>query len=246
MKKSSYLFGLLAALILAANTNVGAQNSTMDDVHLFQSFFRDAPITGGLYGEGVFNYSDFDFNQRMTFGAQGGYGLTEEIEIAAGLYYRSIDFGEPGTESSLADIPVYGRYNFVSNETKFSAGAYATLPVGDEIIAEGDLDFGIFAAVRHPASDEVVITGTLGIDFLETGIDREASLYLGAGVIYAASERASIVSELSIQSDIDYSALSSGLDYRLGEFIRFRAALLLGVDDAAPDYGVTGSFLVNL
>lgn len=246
MKNFYATFTLLITLLVSTTTNLNAQNGTMDDVHLFQSFFRDAPIASDIYGEAVFNYSDFDFNQRMTFGAQGGYGLTDNFEMAAGIYYRSIDFGEPGTESAIADIPVYGRYNFVNGETKFSAGAYATLPVGDEIIAEGDLDFGVFAAVRHPASEQVVLTGTLGIDFLETGIDREASLYLGAGVIYAASDRASIVSELSIQSDIDYSALSSGLDYKLGDNLRFRAGLLLGVDDTAPDYGVTGGLLLTL
>lgn len=236
----------MVLLMVSVVSNLYAQNSTLDDVHLFQSYFRDAPVAGDIYGEAVFNYADFDFNRRMTFGAQGGYGLSENIEIAAGVYYRRIDFGEPGTESALADIPVYGRYNFVNEETKFSAGAYATLPVGDDIIGEGDLDFGVFAAVRHPASDEVVLTGTLGIDFLETGIDREASLNLGAGVIYAASDRASIVSELSIQSDIDYSAFSCGLDYKLGENLRFRAGLLLGVDDAAPDYGLTGGLLLTL
>jgi hypothetical protein len=246
MKNLTYTLVLLSGFLVSAAVTANAQNSTMDDVHLFQSFFRDAPIANGPYGEAVFNYSDFDFNQRMTYGAQGGYGLTENIQLAAGIFYRSIDFGEPGTESALADIPVYGLYNFVSGNTKFSGGAYATLPVGDEIIAEGDLDFGVFGAVRHPASEQVVLTGTLGIDFLETGIDREASLYLGAGVIYAANDRLSIVNELSIQSDIDYSALSSGIDYKMGDFIRFRAALLLGVDDAAPDYGLTGGILLVL
>lgn len=246
MKKIIYTLLFTSVLSISAAQNTYAQNKTMDDVHLFQSFFRDAPIAIGPYGEAVFNYSDFDFNQRMTYGAQGGYGLTENIQLAAGIYYRSIDFGEPGTESALADIPVYGLYNFVDGDTKFSGGAYATLPVGDEIIAEGDLDFGVFGAVRHPASEQVVLTGTLGIDFLETGIDREASLYLGAGVIYAANTRLSIVNELSIQSDIDYSALSSGVDYKLGEVIRLRAALLLGVDDAAPDYGLTAGFLLDI
>lgn len=236
---------LTTALFITAVNNTNAQKSTMDDVHLFQSFFRDAPIAEGPYGEALFNYSDFDFTQRMTLGAQGGYGLTEDIEIGAGIYYRSIDFGEQGTETSLADIPVFGRYNFVSDETKFSGGAYVTLPVGDEIIGEGKTNFGVFGAVRHPADDNIVLTGTLGIDFLETGIDREASLYLGAGVIYAANDRLSVIGELSIQSDIDYSALSSGIDYSFGDVARLRANLLLGVDDAAPDYGLSGGFILD-
>lgn len=246
MKKLLLPTVLIISLVLLSGYETRAQNSTMDDVHLFQSFFRDAPISETGYGEALFDFSNFAIFNRMTAGAQGGYGITPDIEVGAGIYYRNLDFDEFGSESGIADIPIFGRYNFLDEETKLSGGAYLTLPVGDEVIGEGQLDFGIFGAVRHPASEEIVLTGTLGIDFRETVLDeREASIYLGGGVIYAATDELSVVGELSIQSDIDYSALSGGVDYVLGDIGRLRANLLLGVDDGAPDYGLTGSFLLN-
>lgn len=246
MKKLFFYPGFIAVLVFIIQFDAYSQNSTMDDVHLFQSFFRDAPITNTAYVEGLFDYSNFDIFNRSTVGAQGGYAITPEIEVSTGLYYRNLDFDEFGSESGIADIPVFGRYNFMNEETKFSGGAFVTLPVGDETIGEGQLDFGIFGAVRHPANEEIVLTGTLGIDFLETVIDDyEASLYLGAGIIYAATEALSVIGELSIRSDIDYSALSGGVDYALGDIARLRANLLLGVDDAAQDFGLSGSFILN-
>lgn len=246
MKKILLSICLISGLSLVTQHEARAQNSTMDDVHLFQSFFRDAPITDAGYGEALFDFSNFAIFNQMTAGAQGGYGITPEIEVGAGIYYRNLDFDEFGSESGIADIPVFGRYNFLNEETKLSGGAYLTLPVGDEVIGEGQLDFGVFGAVRHPASEEIVLTGTLGIDFRETVIDdREASIYLGAGVIYAATNELSVVGELTIQSDIDYSALSGGVDYVVGDIGRLRANLLLGVDDGAPDYGLGAGFLLN-
>lgn len=246
MKKLIHFSGLAIGLVLLLQTYSYAQNSTMDDVKLFQSFFRDAPIANGPYAEGLFDYSNFDIFNRSTIGGQGGFGITPEIEIGTALYYRNLDFDEFGSLSGIADIPIFGRYNFLNDETKFSGGAFFTLPVGDDTIGEGQLDFGIFGAVRHPASEEIVLTGTLGIDFLETVIDDyEASLYLGAGIIYVATKALSVVGELSIRSDIDFSALSGGVDYAIGNIVRLRANLLLGVDDGAQDFGLNGAILLG-
>lgn len=215
----------------------------MDDVRLFQSFFRDAPIAASPYAEGIATYSNVPLGSTLRAGAQGGMAVTPDIELTAGLYYLNFNFDGFSNESGLMDIPVYGRYNFLNEETKISGGAYVTLPAGSESIGQGNTDFGIFGAVRHPASEEVVVTGTLGIDFLETGLEREASMNLGAGVIYATSEELSVIGELRVQSDIDYSALSGGVDYKLNDIGRLRASLLLGLDDGAPDYGLTGGLL---
>jgi len=165
MKKVLLPTCLILSLILLTGQKAQAQNSTMDDVHLFQSFFRDAPITNTGYGEALFDFSNFAIFNQLTVAAQGGYGITPEIEIGTGIYYRNLDFDEFGSVSGIADIPVFGRYNFMNEETKLSGGAYITLPAGDDVIGEGQLDFGIFGAVRHPASEEIVLTGTLGIDF---------------------------------------------------------------------------------
>lgn len=244
MKKIYYPIILLSALVLIVPNQTEAQNSTMDDVRLFQSFFRDAPIASNPYVEGIGTYSNVALGNTIRAGVQGGYALTPDIELTTGVYYLNFNPDGFASESGLADIPVYGRYSFLNEETKISGGTYVTVPVGDETIGQENLDFGFFGAIRHPASDEVVVTGTLGVDFLDIGLEREASLNLGAGVIYAASDDLSVVSELRIQSDIDYSALSGGVDYKLKDVARLRGNLLLGLDDGAPDYGLTGGVLI--
>lgn len=244
MKKSLYTFCIIIGLVSFCQSGTYAQNNTMDDIHLFQSFFRDAPVAAIPYGEGFFTYSNFDFFDTFTLGGRGGFAVTPEIELGTGLFYRNINFDNAGNQSGIADIPVFGRYNFLADETKLSGGAFITLPVGSEDIGQENFNFGIFGALRHPASDYVVLTGTLGIDFLETALnDREASLNLGAGVIYAASEELHILGELGIESERDYAALSGGVDYELEGKGRLRGNLLLGLDDGAPDFGLTGGFL---
>lgn len=244
--KNIILSSLFVLIALNFSNGAIAQNSTMDDVHLFQSFFRDAPITNQAYGEGIVSYNDFEILNTLAYGGQAAYAVNSKIEVAAGFYYLTYIRDEIMNSSAIADIPVFARYNFVNDKTKFSAGAYVTLPVGNESVGQENLDFGIFGAVRHPASDNIALTGTLGIDFLETGIDREASLYLGGGVIYSANDQLSILGELAVQSDIDNSAISIGGDYKIVDTFRLRGNLLLGLDVGAPDFGLSGGILVIL
>ncbi|MDX1671610.1 MAG: hypothetical protein R3211_04660 [Balneolaceae bacterium] len=247
MRKILYSI-VLTTLLIGTSVYTGqAQNDTRDDVRLFQSFFRDAPITSLAYGNGTVDYNDFDFFDRTSFGFQGGYAVLPELEIGAGIFYHSLNFEQFDSQSGIADIPVFGRYNFISEETTFSGGGFVTLPVGSEDIGMGNLNFGFFGAVRHPASEYVILTGNVGVDFIETPInDKEASLNLGGGVIYAANEKLNILGEISIQTETDFSALSGGADYLLGDIIRLRGNLLFGLDDNAPDFGVSGGVVFVL
>jgi len=244
MKKLNYCCCIILGLLFIGAGESHAQNVTKDDVRLFQSYFRDAPIAASPYVEGLAEYSNVPLGSELRTGVQGGISVLRDVEVTTGVYYVNFNPDNFSNESGIMDIPVYGRYSFLNEETKISGGAYVTLPTGSEALGQENTDFGIFGAIRHPASEEVVVTGTLGIDFLETGLEREASLNLGAGVIYTTSEKMNVVGELRIQSDIDYSALSGGLDYRLNNLGRLRANLLLGLDDGAPDYGLSGSFLI--
>lgn len=244
MKKLYCYCCIIIGLLFIGFGTSHAQNATKDDVRLFQSFFRDAPIAASPYVEGLAEYSNVLLGSELKTGVQGGIAVTPEIEVTTGLYYLNFYPDNFSNEYGIMDIPVYGRYSFLNEETKISGGAYVTLPVGSEALGQENTDYGVFGAIRHPASEEVVVTGTLGIDFLETGLEREASLNLGAGVIYTTSELMNLIGELRIQSDIDYSALSGGIDYKLNNLGRFRANLLLGLDDGAPDYALSGSLLI--
>lgn len=232
-------------VLLFPFSNSFAQNETFDEVLLFQSFFRDVRISATPYGEAFYNYDNYDFLDITTAGAQVGYGINSRIEAGTGVYYITRKPDEFNNVKGFADIPVYGRYNFINRLTKLSGGLFFTIPVGSEDLGEGNLNFGAFVATRHPASDVVVLTGTLGVDFLDTAIeDYEASLNFGGGVIYQAVENFHILGELKVMSDLDYSAISGGIDYRMFEAVRLRANLLLGLDETAPDFGLRGGILV--
>lgn len=226
---------------------VYSQSSTKDDVLLFQSFFRDASLHTNFYGEGLLSYSDYDLADVFGVNLQAGIPITPELELGTALYYRSISYDNDAwdDETGVEDVPIYGRYNFVNNgDTKFSGGAFLTLPVGTEDIGGGDVDFGIFGAVRHAVSAPVVLTGTLGINFLEFGDDRETSLNLGGGVIYQATNDLHIIGELGIETETDYAALSGGVDYVVANGVRLRGGLGLGLNDNAPDFNIFGGALV--
>ncbi|MDX1618446.1 MAG: hypothetical protein R3224_06645 [Balneolaceae bacterium] len=236
----------LIILVCLLSSTALAQGDTKDEIHLFQSFFRDAPITANAYAAGHFNYSNFDFLNTITAGGRVGYAVTPELEVTAGLSYMDLNFDGPGREDGLSDVPVFVRYSFLGEETKLSGGVFGTIPVGGENIGNGNFNFGFFGAVRHPVSDEVVLTGNLGVDFLETAIeDYEASLHLGAGVIYEASENVHVLGELGVQADTDDSSISGGVDYLITDSVHLRGNLLLGTDQGAADFGLTGELLVH-
>ncbi|GAB6283691.1 MAG: hypothetical protein STSR0008_24810 [Ignavibacterium sp.] len=241
-------FLFIVTIICYFSTPMYAQFSTKDDIHLFQSFFHDASLSTTPYGELGLSYYDYEHGSIIDLGAQGGIPIVPKFELGTGLYFRSINpEGDRDGESGITDIPVYGRYLFVSQQqVKFSGGAYLTLPVGSEDIEQSNTNFGFFGAVRYGVSNQVALTGTLGLDFLEAGDDdRETSLNLGFGTIISATNELNIIAELLLQTETDYAALSGGIDYKISSMGHIRGALLLGLDDGAPDLGISGGFLFN-
>lgn len=239
-------FFIVVSIVCYFSTPMYAQFSTKDDIHLFQSFFHDASLSTRPYGEIGLTFFDYEHASVIDVGAQGGLPIVPKFELGTGLYFRSIDpEGDIDGESGITDIPVYGRYLFVSQQqVKFSGGAYLTLPVGSEDIGQGNTNFGFFGALRYGVSRQVVLTGTLGLDFFEAGDDdRETSLNLGFGTIIGATNELNIIAELLLETETDYTALSGGVDYQISSMGHIRGALILGVDDGAPDLGISGGFL---
>lgn len=152
----------------------------LDNVHLFQNFYRDATITSNLYGEGLLNYANTSSDNvsisNLKIGARGGYGINPNLEVNAGLgfvnYSVSIDTpvgDESDSESGISDLTVAGRYRvFEQDALRVNGGAFLTLPIGSEDVGAGKLDFGLFGAARYGLTNGMVITGALGLDFYET------------------------------------------------------------------------------
>ncbi|UCF63283.1 MAG: transporter [bacterium] len=224
-----------------------AQDAVKSDVHLFQTFLRDAPISSSGYGEFGVAYLNYDFLNQTSLGLQGGYPINEKIEIDVGLGFLFMNPDFADNQSGLSDIAVTGRYLIVEDNKNLSAGGYLTLPVGsNDLWGQNRFNFGAFAAIRQPLNEKFVFTGVLGLDFLEIGNDHEAAILINIGTIYAMNEKLHLVGELKFQSRVDYVLLSGGADYSLNEKGRIRGALGFGLDDGAPDFMIMGSYMLFL
>lgn len=244
---------VLAALMLSASLSF-AQVKT-DNVNLVQTFFQDAVIAKSAYGEGFFQFSDYDAGfSSIDIAVQGGFPLAPKFQLGGGIGFRNISNGN--SQSGISDIAASGRYLVVSGPTAIAVGGLLTLPVGDEDIGEGSLDFSFFGSLRHPLKSGVVITGSLALEFLERktvvfntrtnrfeeGSDYNNGLLLAGGFIYPMKNNLSLVTELNIRTEGDYILLSGGLDYALQGGGRLRGALGLGLDDGAPNFALRGGY----
>ena len=237
-----------------------AQDAVKSDVHLFQTFLRDAPISSSGYGEAGFVYGDYDYASTWGLGVQGGYPINPKIELGAQWGFVNFSPENGDGESGISDLTVAGRYLIIPDKFNLSAGAYLTLPIGSEDVGQGNLDFGAFGALRYPLNNGMVITGILGLDFIETttmeydpdtfemeeNTDYENSILIGGGAIYPINEQFHAIGELNFHTEGDYALLSGGVDYSLAGGSRIRGGLGFGLDDGAPDFMLMASFLLFL
>ena len=248
MKKRIILMG--CHFTLFAVSSLFARNRAYG-ARLFQSYFFDTPIAKTNHVQPALCYSTYENSSLLAIGANGGYAVNPKLEVLGGLNYLSWSFDDFDGESGLSDLTVVGRYKLTEGKkTQFAAGALLTLPIGSEDIGQGNLDFGGFAAIRHPLSSGIVITGNIALLMEETinnkgEDDRESSMELAGGVIYPMNNNINIVGELTIKGDKDYMLLSGGVDYIMGNG-RLRGALGIGLDDYAPDLQIMAGYLLTL
>jgi len=233
--------------MLSLSQILWAQDAVKSDVHLFQTFLRDAPISSSGYGEFGISYLNYDLFNQTSLGLQGGYPINEKIELDVGLGFLFLNPEYGDNRSGLSDIAVTGRYLIFEDNKNLSAGGYLTLPVGsNDLWGQNRFNFGAFAAIRQPLNEQFVFTGVLGLDFLERGDDYDAAILINIGTIYAMNEKLHFVGELKFQSKVDYVLLSGGADYSLNKKGRIRGALGFGLDDGAPDFMIMGSYMLFL
>lgn len=244
--RKSWILGLLAGLWLLGTSNGFSQADVRGDVHLFQNFLLDAPIASTFYGEGGLAYSTYEFFNAFQFGIRGGYPITPKFEMGGEISYINADPDQGDGESGISDLTVAGRYNVMSDKANLSVGGYITLPIGSEDVGQSNTDFAAFGALRYPFSgSKLILTGTVALEFLEAGDDRETSLLIAPGLLVPATPQLSFIGELNIRTEGEYMLLSGGLDYSLKAGSHLRGGIGLGLDDGAPDFLFLASFLHN-
>jgi len=244
------LIGLLPISALASETK--------DDIHLFQTFFRDASTAENRYGEAILGFSDFDFANSFNLGVRAGVPVSSQFEVGAGLAFLNVNPEFGNSTSGLSDLRFSGKYHLDSpSETKFTVGGFITLPIGKQSLGQSEGNFGGFGALRHPLGNRTVLTGVLGLEFLKgsptqeggwpftaIGPSRETSLLLGGGVIQELKDNFHLVGELNFSTEGEYAMLSGGVDLERDSGNRFRGLLGFGVDDGAPDISLLASYLL--
>ncbi|MGV6857702.1 MAG: transporter [bacterium] len=222
-----------------------AGSGTMDEVRLFQNYFTDAVTLDGKQVEAGLEILDDSGFSAFSFGARGDMPLNDRMDIGGSLEFISLDPDGAASQSGLRDpeIGIRLQGENLDADTHVSFGGLATLPIGDKDVGASNLDIGGFAAIRHAVDQKLVFSGKAALVSVETGDDRSLSLQLGGGAIYHYLPTTYLVSELEIQTETDYSALSFGADYSTDPASRLRASVQFGLDDAAADLAITASYL---
>jgi len=258
----SRFFWMIGTLLLVAGACAFGQDAAerTKDVVLFQTFFQDAPIAANPYGEGFFQYSTYEGDvSSIDIDVLAGVPLTPLIQVSGGLGFRSISPDVGDSQSGITDLAVSGRYNVVSGQTPISVGALATLPIGSDDIGEGSFDFSGFGSLRHHLPSGPAITGTIGLEFVETkGIefnrttgefdettDHETSILIAGGIIVPTQSGLNFLGELDLRTEGDYVLLTGGLDYALASGGRLRGGLGIGLDDGAPEFALRFGYFMG-
>jgi hypothetical protein len=215
----------------AAKVAVKPASSALTDVHLFQSFFHDAPLAKSPFVQPTFGYANSSTTimkekystSTIDIGAMGGLPIQDKFDIGGELYYENTKPNKGDGVSGLTDLGVYGKYNFKKDKKQiFSGGAMLTLPIGKEELGYSAMNFGFFGAFRTLLTNGMVITANAGLDFIEVP---KASDSFDADDFFAKAAKASAGS-----SDTEHKTsfrIGGGLIYPLNRQTSIVGELLM-------------------
>lgn len=237
---------MAAVLLLSANLSRAQNKNETGEVRLFQTFFEDVPIATAPYGEGFFQYADFDGDLSIIdIAVQAAFPVAPNFQIGGALGFERSSLGKSVDQSGLTDLLISGRYNVLPGPTAISIGALMTLPIGSEDVGRGNFNFSGFGALRQSLASGLVLTGALALEFIEQFNDRKTGLLIAGGVIAPLANGLNLVSELNLRSRYDYALLTGGVDYALDIGGRIRGGIGLGLDNGAPNFIIRGGYFLG-
>lgn len=241
MKKHRLLLALSAISVIQCAV---ADPAYMDDVRFFSHFHRDSAHSANGYIEGTFGFADFDRFDTTSIGVQGGIPLNPNMEIGLTGGFANVDHDVGSSESGMMDIDVIGKFHLKNlRGHQVTVGASLSLPVGDEDIGQDRTDIGFFGAVRRPITKNMVVMGSVGLDFFDLEPDRETSLHLGGGLIFKSDKQLHFSGEFALDTEGDVFDITGGLDFKTLASGRLRGSISLGLDDGSPDFALQFGYL---
>jgi len=244
------LIALLVIMLIFCTLAFAQETSSpqMSNIPLLNTFFENATIVDNPYVVGGVDMGSYDAFSTFKIGAKGGIPFGKNMQIGAQLDYVNFSYDSDviDSQSGISDLLVVARNNWMMEKFLLTAGGKVTLPIGSEDVGAGNMDFGAFGSIRYPMSDMITLNGTLGLDFIEMGDDRETSLMLNFGSTYMINDKINALGELTMKTEFDFTQLMGGVDYNLSDKGRVRAGLGLGLDDGAPDLQLRAAYIMNI
>ncbi len=244
----NFYHGPLTVILLTTPMVTFAVDSTNDDVRLINNFFVDAATPTSAYAAGAFAYADYDNGSAIALGSRGGAPYNNKIDIGAQWVYSNNNFDNNAEASGLGPLELNARYklHFPDSPVNVSAVGIITLPIGADEVGGDQFNFGASVATRYPAQDNLVFTANLGLFSIDYPVDREISVHLGAGTIFQLEPGISLIGELAIKTEEDYSVINAGADIQFTSNMRLRPSIAVGFDDGTADLAISAELLIFL
>jgi hypothetical protein len=262
---------IVALALIALPTAVAAQTRTSnpalnDPDRLFLGFIEDAAIVSQQWWEGQIQFVDGLYeNDAVDITAIYGVAAFQpvsDLEVGGRVGFGDSDIdGFDGDGSGATDLDLWAKYYIGANneDTDWSLGGVVTVPTGDDTAGLGSDAFAVsgFSAVRHRL-DKATVTGHLGLQMNGDGraagstvdLDGQFAVQLGAGVIAPFTDDLSLVGELVYRGERfdgfdDDARLLGGVNWKVGNRGIVRAAVAVGLMDAAPDAQLIFGYAAN-
>ena len=224
-----------------------------DTRRLFQRFVEDAAIMPGGWIEGRLAYANLPNGETALLGPLVAFRLAPSLE--AGLRFGFIDVERnPGVnDSGFSDVDLYLKYRPSGlGRQRLAFGALVKAATADEQdgLGTGETDVEIFGAYRaNLQAVTLVFNAGIRLNGDSPAVDSENSILFGGGVLLPATQRLTFILEGSWETErvdgadddgrLTTGFQSMGRDGKGG----FRAAIVLPLTDAAPDYEVLAGAL---
>lgn len=247
---------VFAIVSIGVSLSFGAERAGAADPknRLFLAFDREATLVDSQWWEGSLVYADFDLLNTTVLRGTLAFHPYEKLEFGGSVGFGSSDTPPMVPDGSGAtDLDVWAKWLFLpkNERTTLSAGGIITIPTGDDSAGLGYDAFSIagFVSVRHEL-ERVVLHGNAGLRtsndgrFLGFDLDGQSTAFLGFGVAVPLSDAVSLIGEAQFdgkrfdESDNDVRLLG-GINWRAFNTGMLRGAVTLGLDDGAPDFGMT-------
>ncbi len=254
------LTSFVVALLAGAVAPAAAQQ--LPDLRIPQQLPFDAEVATNVWADAYVGYRTYGDSsvtaeaEDLYLHADFAFELLKNLELGGSIELISRDFDNEaiGSESGPGDLFAWGKYQFYRSGNKaFNAGAFLSLPTGDDDkgLGTGNVEPGVFVSGGLHSGAGALFQGYLGLrqngDFDGPGDpegdsdEGQTSVLLGIGA--ATDVNPDLVAFASFDFESEryddgeaFSQLSVGARWRLSGPWKLQGLAGLGISDAAPDF----------